>query len=295
MPSTVTRFPSTRASSSPVAAGLASILKSFSSGFALLLAGIACACNPFDSFAECDYRNRDVEPGEVVEGLDVDAKIASLLQEHSGTITWLQLEGPRQLTLALERPTEAKAQLETDCDGQLEGFSVELVTRVASEDGLTDAFGSASLQLDKTGEAKPFASTKRKYPLDFDQLKAAGATRYVYDRVGTVIGISEDTGPKSVLPWCSSRGATTSVWWPTGHCPRGSTFGLRRTRPSEGRLRGSAEPLLRVIQRTAAMSSAKPATRPLPRGRRHLAPTQNPCAGELRNGSPQGLPQGRRS
>jgi hypothetical protein len=147
------------------------------SGFgALLLAGIACACNPFDGFAECDYRNRDVEPGEVVEGVDVDAKIASLLQEHSGTITWLQLGGPRHLTIALERPTEAKAQLETDCDAQLEGFSVELVTRVASEDGLADAFGSASLQLDKKGEAKPFASTKRKYPLDFDQLKAAGAT-----------------------------------------------------------------------------------------------------------------------
>src|SRR5687768_18323919 len=93
------------------------------SGFgALLVAGIACACNPIDVFAECDYRNREVVPGEVVEGVDVDAKIASLLQEHSGTITWLQLGGPRQLTIALERPTEAKAQLETDCDGQLEGF-----------------------------------------------------------------------------------------------------------------------------------------------------------------------------
>jgi hypothetical protein len=132
-------------------------------------------CNPFAAFAECDGSGeRDVASGEVVAGVDVDERVASLLMPFTGELVWSQT-GNHSALNAIWKRSESPARLEADCDGNFTGLGVPIELRVSSADSLLDSGQLLfTLALNPQGQVSSINPPSYFVDPNFSALKAAG-------------------------------------------------------------------------------------------------------------------------
>ena len=138
----------------------------------LALSGVSTACNPFDGFAECDYRNIPLDSVEV----DANAASEVLLGDYTGTLTWTQTGVVTSLLVTVARSDEKTIVAKSDCDGKLDGFMVPLRISATSDDGLVATEREHEVTLDESGAFERISPQVIEGAVSFDALKAEGTT-----------------------------------------------------------------------------------------------------------------------
>ena len=140
---------------------------------------LAC-CNPLAGFVECENGSRrDIAPGEVVEGVDVDASVAVAFNQHQGELVWSETGDRSNVTVTTERG-RVPASTTSDCDGRFDGFVFPAQARMVSDDGFVDFTCPFRIYLDRQGKISMFENVICGGSLDFEALKAAGETPWAW-------------------------------------------------------------------------------------------------------------------
>ena len=132
----------------------------------------ALGCNPFDAFAECDDNNIRLEDVAV----DVESASEASLGDYTGTLTWTLTQRATSVFVRVARSDEKPISPNTDCDGNLDGFTVPLRVLVESDDGLVALNREHTLALDAVGAFKSISPPAIVGPVSFEALKAQGLT-----------------------------------------------------------------------------------------------------------------------
>jgi hypothetical protein len=134
--------------------------------------GLAC-CNPFEGFYECESDPAQVDPGEVVEGVDVYASVAVAFNEYHGDLLWSET-GDRSTLVVTTKQGETPALTAPDCRGEFDGFTVPAQATLVSDDGLVNLEWPFRIAVNRDGEVSPSQNVLVDTALNFEALKAAG-------------------------------------------------------------------------------------------------------------------------
>jgi len=141
--------------------------------------GLAC-CNPLAGFAECENgADREIAPGEVAEGVDVDASVAVAFNQTQGELVWSETGDRSKLAATTER-ANMPAHFTSDCDGRFNGFVVPAQATLVSDDGFVDFTCPFFISLDREGKISNLEPSVCGGALDFEALKAAGETPWAW-------------------------------------------------------------------------------------------------------------------
>lgn len=147
-------------------------------GWCLAL-GLAC-CDPLAGFVECENGpDREIAPGEVAEGVDVDARVAVAFNHYQGELVWSETGDRSNVVVTTERGT-MPSHLTSDCDGRFDGFVVPAQATLVSDDGFVDFTCPFFIYLDREGKISKFEPAICGGFLDFEALKAAGETPWAW-------------------------------------------------------------------------------------------------------------------
>jgi len=135
----------------------------------------SCLLQSTGPVCECEDSTRNLAPGEVAEGVDVDARVAVAFNESHGDLVWSETGDQSQLIVTTEQGPWP-AFVTTDCDGQFDGFEVPAQATLVSDDGFVNLVMPFRIYLNRNGEISRLEDLVVDTSLDFEALKAAGET-----------------------------------------------------------------------------------------------------------------------